>query len=71
MKWRSYSVAGGGWYDLIVTAPRFSREWWRLFWECALVGNYSFYTNKWFGWKIWLSPKNRRLIEMLDELEKQ
>ena len=70
MKWRSFSVAGGGWYETLYMGRRYSADWWRLFWECVIIGNCSFYANKWFGWKPWLNAKNRRLLEAIEELEK-
>ena len=71
MKWRSYRAdTGGVWYEASYCGPRFTRQWWRMFWECGVMGNCSYYATKWFGWKPWLSPKQRRLLEMIEELER-
>jgi len=72
MKWRSYRAdTGGVWYDVLCCSRRFSRHWWQEFWECAIIGNLSYYAAKWLGWKPWLRPKQRRLLASIEELEKR
>lgn len=70
MKWREYNIgAGCGWYEVMVLCKRFSRDWWHALWWYGIFGNFYFYANKWFGKKIRLTPKQRRIFELYKGLE--
>jgi hypothetical protein len=70
MKYRSYEiVAGRGWYDVIITSPKYSVARVKDIWIYGIKYNFYFYMNKWFGFSVPLSKKQKRLLKAYESLE--